>query len=313
MLAAIIPQGKRAWFFKVTGPSEAVRDKAEAFEALIKSVRFSGADDSTPEWTLPEGWQQEPGTGMRYATLQMASTGEPLELSVTVLPWDQENEATSMLKNINRWRGQLQLPPIDTEQLAEQTSQLQLKGATATLVSLADSAATSGIRRPPVASGQPAAPHGVATAPISLTYDVPQGWTQGRVGGMRKAAFNVTDGEQSVEITVIDLKSSAGELLPNVNLWRGQIQLGETTQEELDRQIKKIKVGPATGHTIELVGPEGTEPRQAILGVVLIDADRAWFFKLKGNAELAEREKERFEAFVQSVRFTAAEGAGDGK
>ena len=54
---------------------------------------------------------------------------------------------------------------------------------------------------------------------------------------MRKAAFEIEDGEQRVEMTVIDLSVRAGGLLPNVNRWRGQIQLEKVTQEELDAEL----------------------------------------------------------------------------
>ena len=136
-----------------------------------------------------------------------------------------------------------------------------------------------------------------------LTCDTPQGWTPGSTGGMRKLAFAVQDGERKVEITAIDLAASAGGLLPNVNRWRGQIQLSEITQEELDKAVKPIPVAGAEGQYVELVGPEDADPRQAILGVVAMLGERAWFFKLSGDADLALREKERFEEFVKSVRF----------
>lgn len=136
-----------------------------------------------------------------------------------------------------------------------------------------------------------------------LSCDTPQGWTPGDASGMRKLAFVVQDGERKVEITAIDLAASAGALLPNVNRWRSQIQLGEITQEELEKSVRPILVAGLDGQYVELVGPEKADPRQAILGVVAIRGERAWFFKLSGDADLALREKERFEAFVKSIRF----------
>ncbi len=67
--------------------------------------------------------------------------------------------------------------------------------------------------------------------------------------------------------------------------------------------MKQIQVGNGTGDYVELVGPEDAQPQQSILGVIAIDAGRAWFIKLKGAARLAENEKQRFEAFVKSVKF----------
>lgn len=146
-----------------------------------------------------------------------------------------------------------------------------------------------------------------------LSFETPEGWEQGKAGGMRKAAFEVRDKEQKVEITVIDLAASAGDLLPNVNRWRGQIQLPDVTADELAKQLKKVDVGGQAGDYIELIGPEQEGKKQTILGVILRDADRSWFFKLQGDAALAEREKPRFEAFVQSIKFRGAEGAGNGQ
>ena len=141
-------------------------------------------------------------------------------------------------------------------------------------------------------------------------------------GGMRKAAFVIQDGDRKVEVTAIDLVARGGELLPNVNRWRGQIQLGEIDQAELDKSLRHIQVDDVEGDYVELVGPEGTESRQAILAVVALQGGKAWFFKLWGDAELAQQEKDRFEQFVKSVRFvtsdpdaspTVSTGAGSGE
>ena len=56
---------------------------------------------------------------------------------------------------------------------------------------------------------------------------------------------------------------------------------------------------------VELVGPEDAQPRESILAVLVTQESRIWFFKLKGDADLAKREQGRFESFVRSVRFSA--------
>ena len=93
-----------------------------------------------------------------------------------------------------------------------------------------------------------------------LTCDTPQGWTPGSAGGMRKLAFVVQDGERKVEITAIDLAASAGGLLPNVNRWRGQIQLGEITQEELDKAVTPDARGGRGGPICRTRGAGGCGP-----------------------------------------------------
>jgi len=166
---------------------------------------------------------------------------------------------------------------------------------------VAESAPHSGMKSSAVAPPTSGGPR--------LSCDTPKGWSPGDVGGMRKLAFVVQDGERKVEITAIDLAASGSALLPNVNRWRQQIQLGEITPEELNKVVKPILVAGQEGQYVELVGPEEATPRRAILGVVAVRGERAWFFKLSGDADLALREKERFEEFVKSVRFVSPQEA----
>jgi hypothetical protein len=102
-------------------------------------------------------------------------------------------------------------------------------------------------------------------------------------------------------------------LLPNVNRWRGQIGLPPVTAAELEEQVSQIDLGGVTGQYVRLYPAEDAESGQAILAVIAIAGDRAWFFKLMGDAELARREQSRFEDFVRSVQFVSADGAVDGQ
>ena len=59
-------------------------------------------------WTLPQGWTETAGPGMRYATIKPSLPGN-LEISVIALP----GAAGGEVANVNRWRGQLGLPALD--------------------------------------------------------------------------------------------------------------------------------------------------------------------------------------------------------
>lgn len=133
MLAAAVPQGDQAWFFKLTGPVDQVAPHVDAFRALIRSVKFV---DGKPTWTLPEGWRQKPASGMRFATLEIGAADQVLELTVIPLPIMGGSEAEYILSNVNRWRGQMQLPPVSADQLGKESEQVTLEGATATVVDL---------------------------------------------------------------------------------------------------------------------------------------------------------------------------------
>jgi hypothetical protein len=65
-------------------------------------------------WKLPKGWTQDAKSGgMRYATLKAATPGK-VDVSVVVLPGPAGGE----LANVNRWRGQIGLAPLDEGALA---------------------------------------------------------------------------------------------------------------------------------------------------------------------------------------------------
>lgn len=65
-------------------------------------------------WTLPQGWTEQKAGGMRYATLTPPQDLGKVELSVVTLP----GQAGGELANVNRWRGQLGLEPLDEAGLA---------------------------------------------------------------------------------------------------------------------------------------------------------------------------------------------------
>ena len=105
---------------------------------------------------------------------------------------------------------------------------------------------------------------------------------------MRQVAFQVRDGSSQAEITVISLAASAGDLLANVNRWRDQVHLGPVGREELEKQLKEVMVDGAKGHRVELVGPVNAQPPESILGVICVQGEKAWFFKMKGDSKLVE-------------------------
>jgi len=133
-----VPVGDTGWFFKLTGEKAAVEPQHEAFLQFITSIKFSGGK---PTWTLPPDWKQLPGSSMRFATIQIAADGKPLELSVIPLPQaggdtTKSDTAKYVLDNVNRWRNQLNLKPITADELSTTTKSLKIDGHDATLVSL---------------------------------------------------------------------------------------------------------------------------------------------------------------------------------
>ena len=67
------------------------------------------ADAAARPWTVPDGWTEDPEPRpMRLATYLAPDPGGPVEVAVTRFGGRVGGE----LANINRWRGQLGMPPI---------------------------------------------------------------------------------------------------------------------------------------------------------------------------------------------------------
>ena len=150
MLAAIVPHKDRAWFFKVTGPMASVAKEHDQFVDFVKGVRFEG-DGKEPNWTLPEGWTEQPGDALRHATLTIPAEDGPLELSVTGLDKLPGHDDEYALSNINRWRGQMGLPPTTNSAVKTEAMRFEVAGETATMVNLEGNQASGGTGRGPFA------------------------------------------------------------------------------------------------------------------------------------------------------------------
>ena len=236
MLATIVPQGDQSWFFKVVGPIGEVDAAAESIRTFFKSVQLRKGD--RPTWKLPDGWTQEEGTGLRAATIRVPTKSEPLEISVTTLPWASDGSA--LLENVNRWRGQLQLPQVGIVGLGEMIEPIELDGTKATLVDLKGTWNTTA-QMPPFASG--AMPDDAIHAPLSATadrpssepldapfqYKAPEGWQPLPATGFRKLAFQISDGSGQALLTVTSFPQAAGpaitDVASNVNRWRSELGL----------------------------------------------------------------------------------------
>ncbi len=121
---------------------------------------------------------------------------------------------------------------------------------------------------------------------------------------MSAYAFEVAGDDASrVSVTVTRLGGAAGGLASNVNRWRQQVGATPLGEAELEDAVKEIPLVNAIGDYVAIESPEGASKAQAILGVIVNRDGATWFFKLQGDLELARREREKFEAFVQSVEF----------
>jgi hypothetical protein len=90
-------------------------------------------------WQAPPHWATKAGSAMRKGSYSIKGDGGEAELAITAFPGDVGGE----LANVNRWRGQLQLPPITAAELPGAVSRLTVNGLAVTIVECTGGSATA--------------------------------------------------------------------------------------------------------------------------------------------------------------------------
>ncbi len=158
ILGAIQHRGDAAWFFKMTGDDELVAQQKPAFVEFLKSLSFGSAEtaalptghpaleggalpaghpdissmggaasaasaEDKPKWQVPTGWQETPGGQFLVAKFVVggdANAGTAVNVS------SSPGDGGGLLANVNRWRQQLGLGPVDDAGLAKLTTSLDM-------------------------------------------------------------------------------------------------------------------------------------------------------------------------------------------
>lgn len=87
--------------------------KEDAPSGMAAASMDAAARPAGLRWTTPKGWKELAGNGMRAATFELPKGPGKAEVTVVALPGDVGGE----LANVNRWRGQIALPPVTEAQL----------------------------------------------------------------------------------------------------------------------------------------------------------------------------------------------------
>ncbi len=168
ILAAIFRREGVAWFFKMTGDDALVAEQKPAFVNFLKSIQFTAptasaaaqmppdhpplttsatppasasvGDSPKPAWTVPAGWQETSGGQFLFAKFQIAGdNGSQAAVNVSTSAGD----GGGLLANVNRWRGQLGLPPMGEADLTRQIGSLDVAGGKAMFIDMSGTDARS--------------------------------------------------------------------------------------------------------------------------------------------------------------------------
>lgn len=336
LIGVLLPHANESWFFKILGPDAEVERLTPQIKQFVTAVKFDGSE---PVWTVPEGWKRTTGDDFSFVAFALDDAPQPLKLTVSRMPGAQDFTA-----NVNRWRNQLKLAPVDAEEARRSAETIATGGGEAQWVELIGRYSPMSSMRGPFAGGAPgpaappserpkarpvdpnaelpaghpvigpspkpnAAAAGTRPSPLMpeptpklpFTYELPEGWSAGQPSQFVMAAFTVSDGTSSARITV---SQAGGDMLSNINRWRGELRLPPIEENQLLAAMTKVKLSGLDANYVELIGTANGGMQEATLGIAAPNGSgQNYFVKLKGSAPLAQREKERFMKFVSSIRF----------
>jgi hypothetical protein len=165
------------------------------------------------------------------------------------------------------------------------------------------SSASLPANHPPVNATGPspsAAPMNASTVPT------PPHWEPQPLAQMRQASFLVRgENGATVDISLVTLGPSSGDVLENVNRWLGQLGQPPITAEQLPQVVQHLPGDVGHVAIVDLAGkPEQGDASKdgRIIAAVAPAATGTAFFKLRGNPALAGTEKENFLNWVAASR-----------
>ncbi len=152
-------------------------------------------------------------------------------------------------------------------------------------------------------------PSGVAASDVQnappLIWTTPPGWTSVKPSEMRVASFKVAGANgKTADVSIVPLAGTGGGDFANVNRWRGQVGLPDTSDDELQKTAENVGAAGQSAQLFDIAGQDkdsGAPTR--IIGVIQHRDETSWFYKMTGDADLVEQQKPAFITFLKSLSF----------
>ncbi len=152
-----------------------------------------------------------------------------------------------------------------------------------------------------------------ASTPVSESvkpvWQAPASWQEVAAGSFLIAKFQINGGADSQATVNVSLSAGdGGGSLANVNRWRGQLGLKASGEAELMKEVRSFEVAGGKVMFVDMSGIDArTQQKARLLGAIVSQPNRTWFYKLMGNDKLVERESEAFAKFVKNVKYPNAQ------
>jgi hypothetical protein len=138
-------------------------------------------------------------------------------------------------------------------------------------------------------------------------WQVPAGWQETPGGQFLVAKFLIPGtGVAQANVNVSMSAGDGGGLLANFNRWRGQLGLTPVTEADLAKQVQPLVVSVPDSKAMlaEMAGTDSrTGQKTRLLAAIVPQGQQTWFYKLMGNEQVVEQQKEAFTKFVQAVKY----------
>jgi len=147
---------------------------------------------------------------------------------------------------------------------------------------------------PAASSGQP-----------KPSWEVPSGWKEVPGGQFLVAKFLLAGAANAQAAVNVSMSpGDGGGMLANLNRWRTQLSLQPVAEADLAKEVQPLELPGAKASLADVTGKDAKNGQPArLLAVVLPRSGETWFYKLMGDAQLVQQEKDAFVKFVQSVKY----------
>jgi hypothetical protein len=142
IIAAMMTTADYTLFFKMRGNAGLTEVQKGDFIKWVAAICNAQVETKSPQmaampprdasapqvtWETPESWTEVSPSSMRYASFSaLAENGDKIDISVVTFPGEGGTDAD----NVNRWRGQIGLGPIDAGAVTSQVSSLKTADTT---------------------------------------------------------------------------------------------------------------------------------------------------------------------------------------
>jgi hypothetical protein len=160
---------------------------------------------------------------------------------------------------------------------------------------------------PPIDGGNMMAQAGATGSSGQPTpnWEVPSGWKEVPGGQFLVAKFLLTGAANAQAAVNVSMSpGEGGGMLANVNRWRGQLGLGLLAEADMAKELQPLDLPGGKASLADIAGQDARSGQKTrLLAVVIPRSGETWFYKLMGNAEVVQQEKDAFMKFVQSVKY----------